>query len=54
MMGGGFGGCTINLVKTDEVPTFINEITLGYQEKFGKTPSPIEVNISDGVKEIAL
>lgn len=36
MMGGGFGGCTINLVKNDFLPVFKEKITKGYKEKTGR------------------
>lgn len=35
MMGGGFGGCTINLVKLDALETFIQRMEEAYQEQFG-------------------
>jgi galactokinase len=42
MMGGGFGGCTINLLKNENVAEFTKNIKELYQKKFNKTP---EVNI---------
>jgi galactokinase len=50
MMGGGFGGCTINLIKKDAVGTFIEEANSAYYNEFGKMPLPIMVSISDGTK----
>ncbi len=41
MTGGGFGGCTVNLVRPDSVTRFKEEITLRYQERFGITPDVI-------------
>jgi galactokinase len=35
MMGGGFGGCTINLVKADRVEAFIEKMTTDYRSQFG-------------------
>jgi galactokinase len=35
MMGGGFGGCTINLVKADRVEAFIENMSIYYREQFG-------------------
>ncbi len=35
MTGGGFGGCTVNLVSPDAVPNFRSELKAAYQEKFG-------------------
>src|SRR5690606_13836524 len=34
MMGGGFGGCTINLVKRSSVKSFVKAITQGYKDYF--------------------
>lgn len=48
MMGGGFGGCTINLVKKDRKAAFETEIIDAYQEQFMRTPTIYEVNIVDG------
>ncbi len=38
MTGGGFGGCTVNLVAPDAVQNFQAELTSAYQKRFGKTP----------------
>jgi galactokinase len=51
MVGGGFGGCTINLVKKDSKKS-LNKIVLEYQLKFNIKPSIYFVEISDGVKLI--
>jgi galactokinase len=48
MMGGGFGGCTINLIKTSEVAGFKSKVALNYQKEFGKELTPYEVSIEDG------
>ncbi len=48
MMGGGFGGCTLNLVLKDQNETFKSEITVAYQEKFGHPPNIYEISIVDG------
>ncbi len=52
MMGGGFGGCTINLVNRGSEDLFISELNSAYQKKFNKEITPIKVKISDGVKRI--
>lgn len=49
MMGGGFGGCTINLVETKSLETFIAELNVAYLAHFRKEITPIAVNIADGV-----
>jgi galactokinase len=35
MMGGGFGGCTINLVKLEALETFTHQMEAAYQQQFG-------------------
>lgn len=50
MMGGGFGGCTINMVHKDVVPSYTDAISKAYKKQFGIDLSPIEVSISDGVE----
>jgi galactokinase len=35
MMGGGFGGCTINIVKSDEMDNLINMVSTKYLNEFG-------------------
>jgi galactokinase len=52
MMGGGFGGCTINLVKSSAIPTFEEKIAVAYSEKFGIDPEFIPVHIGDGASLI--
>ncbi|MCU0339365.1 MAG: galactokinase [Spirosomaceae bacterium] len=53
MMGGGFGGCTLNLVKFNEIEDFVKTISTVYQAKYHKIPACYEVNITDGVSVIA-
>ncbi len=52
MMGGGFGGCTINLVKKDALELFESKINQAYFEKFGIHPESIPVKIGDGARLI--
>lgn len=52
MMGGGFGGCTINLVKAGGLPGFVGNACDAYQAAFGKIPALYAVTLSDGVKRI--
>ena len=52
MMGGGFGGCTINIVHEDKVVEFIENISAAYEEKHNIKLSSILTTISDGVKRI--
>ena len=53
IMGGGFGGCTINLVKDELLPAFIEEAKKRFNEKYGHEPKVYEVIISDGARKIA-
>ncbi len=46
--GGGFGGCTVSLVKDEAIDTFKDHLTKAYQEKVGKTPEFYVVSIGDG------
>ncbi len=52
MMGGGFGGCVIALVKKEGVADYIADVKEKYMVKFDKDPRVIEVEISDGAREI--
>ena len=49
MVGGGFGGCTLNLVKTEAAEAFQTHIMGQYQKVFGVVPEPIAVGIGPGV-----
>lgn len=48
MMGGGFGGCTINLVKETEVEKIINTVSETYKSKMNKELSAYIVTIESG------
>lgn len=48
MMGGGFGGCTINLVKNEDLASAKEYISRKYVEKIGKQPTFHVVHISEG------
>ncbi len=52
VMGGGFGGCTINLVKDDLYDKFINTAKEKYLAKYGKEPKVYDVVISNGARKI--
>ncbi len=49
MTGGGFGGCTISLVKTCEKEEFIKEVTSKYKQATGYTSEVYEADIADGI-----
>ncbi|WP_299667901.1 galactokinase [uncultured Polaribacter sp.] len=48
MMGGGFGGCTINLIKKSEAKNFAQTASKAYKNKFNKDCSVYYVTLSDG------
>ncbi len=52
IMGGGFGGCTINLVKVELYDGFIAEAKRRFAEKYGHEPKVYEVVISDGARRL--
>ena len=52
VMGGGFGGCTINLVKDDLYDSFVSDVKKQYKEKFGKEPKIYDVVISNGARKL--
>ncbi|MFK2820418.1 galactokinase [Flavobacteriaceae sp. LMIT009] len=52
MMGGGFGGCTINLVHKEYVYSFIKNISEVYKRQFDVELTSIDVGISKGVSKI--
>jgi len=51
MMGGGFGGCVIALVREKGVEAYVADVKKQYEAKFGVEPRVIEVAISDGARE---
>lgn len=52
IMGGGFGGCTINLVKEELYNTFVQTAKTKFNEKYGIEPIIIDVVISDGAHKV--
>ena len=46
--GGGFGGCTVSVVKDDAIDIFKEKLTAAYEQKVGKTPEFYVVSIGDG------
>ncbi len=53
IMGGGFGGCTINLVKTELYESFIAKAKAAFAEKYGHEPVEIPVVIGDGARRLS-
>jgi len=52
VMGGGFGGCTINLVKEELYSTFVEQVRKQYYEKFRKIAKIYDVVIGDGARRL--
>ena len=52
IMGGGFGGCTINLVADELYPNFVETAKAKFKEKYGKSPIVIDVVIGDGSRKL--
>jgi len=52
MMGGGFGGCTLNLIRKGSEASFAVELNKAYKEKFQKEITPIAIQIAEGVSLI--
>jgi len=51
MTGGGFGGCTVNLLRDGAGQRFREEISRAYRERFGITPQIVECHPSGGAAE---
>ena len=52
IMGGGFGGCTINLVKEERYESFVHETVASFREAFKRSPKVYDVVISDGARRL--
>jgi len=52
VMGGGFGGCTINLVKDTLYASFIQTAKKEFAAQFGHEPKVYDVVISDGARKL--
>lgn len=52
IMGGGFGGCTINLIKKEKRDQFIHKVMKDFKEKYGHDPKIYPVVISDGARKM--
>ena len=53
VMGGGFGGCTINLVKEELYDAFLADAKKTFKAKYGHEPKVYDVVISDGSRKLA-
>ncbi len=54
MVGGGFGGCTLNVVKGEKIEDFITNTSIAFKKKFHKECTPIQIRISEGTKVVNL
>ena len=52
IMGGGFGGCTINLVRNEICDSFIEKARSSFAAKYGHEPMIYPVVISDGARKL--
>jgi len=52
MTGGGFGGCTVNLVRASDAEEFARQIALRYQQKTGIAPSVYVCSAEDGAQAL--
>jgi galactokinase len=52
VMGGGFGGCTINLVKDDKIDEFVKKATEAYEKEFNIKPKVYDVVIKNGARKL--
>jgi len=52
MTGGGFGGCTINLVERHQVEEFRRSVSVGYQQATGRLPKIYICEAAAGAGEV--
>lgn len=52
MMGGGFGGCTINLIKKSAVEPFSNKVKKAYANQFNRDCSIYDIFLSNGTHKL--
>lgn len=52
IMGGGFGGCTINLVRKELRDTFVDTAVGEFAARYGHAPQIYDVVISDGARRL--
>jgi len=52
MTGAGFGGCTVSLINSDSLDTFISEVGMAYKAKTGTKPDFYTADIGDGARRL--
>ena len=52
LTGGGFGGCTVNLVEKESAEAFAASVAKGYQEKTGIRPDVFSCQAADGAHQV--
>jgi galactokinase len=53
MTGGGFGGCTVNLVKADDAARFARDLATAYEARTGRTPEIYTCRPANGVEALS-
>lgn len=54
MMGGGFGGCTINLVKEEAIDGLVADLSKAYSQEMGKELTPYIAQTEDGTSVVSI
>lgn len=54
MTGGGFGGCTINLVRREQVAEFTRRLESDYRQAFGTEPGILHIRSAQGAHEVKI
>lgn len=52
MTGGGFGGCTVSLVRDEAIPHFIEQVGANYERRTGIKPEFYIAEIGDGARKV--
>jgi galactokinase len=52
MMGGGFGGCTINIIKDGGAQALVNDLSVRYEREMGKKLTHYEARTADGTHSV--
>jgi len=53
MMGGGFGGCTINIIREEIIQPLVKEVGESYQKNMGKELTPYIAQVEDGTSLVS-